>query len=46
MYKNWHIVVNRTGNTTVVNGYSDTVPVKQVTGNTIEEVKRLIEEAK
>ena len=43
-YKNWLIAINRTGNNTIIQAYSKTVPVKQVTADTIDNIKLLIDE--
>lgn len=43
-YKNYAIIINNTGDRTIVQAYSKSVPVKQLTADTIQSIKHLIDE--
>lgn len=42
-YKGYKIIVARNYGNTTINAYSEAIPVKQFTADTIEEIKTLID---
>lgn len=44
-YKSWHIIIARNYGNTTINAYSDTPPVKQLSADSIESIKTLIDNA-